>query len=157
MTDLLLCQTVSALQILQVVSLSVVLRLQCPRALDVLKHDGTASAAAVTLCFLFLRFLRDSCMTVGGWEKEMAHSLSTFIITSGETVFSSAPQRGKTCAMMQPAHDQQWNSLATNSIINFLFKVIFPVMLQTDGQHPNVKSFAVHSAVTSLQQTPKEK
>lgn len=52
-------------------------------------------------------------------EREMAHSLSTFIITSGETVFSSAPQRGKTCAMMQPAHDQQWNSLATNSIINF--------------------------------------
>lgn len=62
--------SMSSLQILQVVTLLVVLRLQCPCALDVLIHDGTASAAAVALCFLFLRFFRDSCMTVRGWKKE---------------------------------------------------------------------------------------
>lgn len=116
-------------------------------------------------------------------EREMAHSLSTFIITSGETVFSWAPQRGKTCAMMQPAHDQQWNLLATNTITNFLLLLLLTTannrwspkvlwqryfschvtdrlstskcMLSDVVAH--TKSFAVHSAVTSLQQTPSEK
>lgn len=91
-------------------------------------------------------------------ERKMARSLSTFIITSGETVFSSAPLQGKTCAMMQPAHDQQWNSLATNSIINFLFFFCW-VQRIIVGAHV-VKRCWPHEELcrtTSLQQTPREK
>lgn len=66
--NMLLCQTGSALQILQVV---VFLRVKCSNTLDALKCNRTTAAAAVTLCFVNLLIpVTHAKLSHIGWKRE---------------------------------------------------------------------------------------
>lgn len=63
--------------------------------MDVLEHNGTASAATVMRCFVHLRFLITHEQQFGGEKKRGAlrqeKRRATSIVTSVETMFSEAP------------------------------------------------------------------